>query len=93
MIIGDLNTTLEPVLDRKNYKKDNQKKSRLVINNWISENEIIDFYRFTNGNKQIWTYRVKENHDQTLTSRIDYVLGTPRISNVISDIKTHLLRI
>ena len=87
MIIGDLNTTLDPVLDRKNYKTDNHKKSRLVINNWIEENEILDFYRFTNGNEQIWTYKVKENHDQTLKSRIDYVLGTPSLSNAISDVK------
>ena len=55
MIIGDLNTTLEPVLDRKNYKTDNHKKSRLVINNLISENEILDFYRFTNGDNIFMT--------------------------------------
>ena len=70
MIIGDLNTTLDPTLDRKNQKTDNHKKSRLVINNWISENEIQDFYRFTNGSEQIWTYKVKEKHDLTLKSRL-----------------------
>ena len=48
---------------------------------------MIDFYRFTNGNEQIWTYRVKESHDQTIKSRIDYVLGTPSLSNAISDVK------
>ena len=85
MIVGDLNTTLNPVLDRKKYKTDNHKKSRMVINNWISENKIIYFYRFKNGNEQIWTYSVKESHDQTLKGRIDYVLGTPNLSNAISD--------
>ena len=49
MILRDLNTTLDPILDRKNYKTDNHKKSRMVINNWISENEMIAFYRLTNG--------------------------------------------
>ena len=58
-----------------------------VINNWIKENEILDLYRFTNGNEQIWTYKVKENHAQTLKSRIDYVLGTLSLSNAISDVK------
>ena len=29
----------------------------------------------------------KESHDQTLKSRIDYVLGTPSLSNAISDVK------
>ena len=42
MIIGDFNTTLEPILDRKNYKTNGHKKSRLVINNWISENEMLE---------------------------------------------------
>ena len=58
MIVGDLNTTLNPILDRKNYKTGSHKKSRIVINNWITNEEIIDFYRFTNANEQIWTYRV-----------------------------------
>ena len=38
MLLGELNTTLDPVLDRKNYKSDNHNKSRMVINNWITEN-------------------------------------------------------
>ena len=91
MIIGDFNTTLDPILDRKNYKTDNHKKSRLVINNWISENEMLDFFRFTNGNEQIWTYKVKEKNDQTLKSRIDYVLGTPSLANAISDENTSFM--
>ena len=40
MILGDLNTTLNPILDRKNYRTDNHKKSRMIINNCISENEV-----------------------------------------------------
>ena len=48
---------------------------------------MIYFYRFTNGNEQIWTYMVKESHDHALKGRIDYVLGTPSLSNAISDAK------
>ena len=59
----------------------------MVINNWITENEMINFQRFINGNEQIWTYRVKESHDQTIKSRIDYVLCTQSLSNAISDVK------
>ena len=59
----------------------------MVINSWISENEMIDFYRLTNGTEQIWTFRVKESHDQTLKSLIDYALGTPSLSNAISYLK------
>ena len=42
IFVGYLNTTLNPVLDRKKYKRDNHKKSSMVKNNWISENEMID---------------------------------------------------
>ena len=65
LIVGDFNAPLHPILDRKNYKTDTHKKSRLVINNWIANEEMIDFYRFTNGSDKIWTYRCKETHDQT----------------------------
>ena len=85
--LGDLNTTLHPELDRKSYKTDTHKKSRLVINNWIANEEMIDFYRFTNGSDQIWTYRCKETHDQTLKVRIDYGLGTPSLASTMSDVK------
>ena len=87
MLIGDYNTTLDPFLDRCNYKHDNHTKSRLVINSWIEASEMLDYFRLTNGYIQQWTYRVKETHDKTLKSRLDYVLGTPFLWYAISDIK------
>ena len=42
-ILGDLNTILNPTLDRKNYKTDSHKNSRMSINNWIANEEMIDF--------------------------------------------------
>ena len=89
MILGDLNTTLDPNLDRRFYKHDNHIKSRLVINSWIEANKILDFYRLLNGNMQQWTYRTKETHNKTLKSRLDYVLGTPSLCYNISDV-THI---
>ena len=53
LIVSDLNITLNPILDRKNYKTDNHKRSRMLINNWITNEEMIDFYNFTNGNQQV----------------------------------------
>ena len=32
ILMGDFNTTLDPNLDRRNYKQDNHVKSRIVIN-------------------------------------------------------------
>ena len=86
ILIGDYNTTLDPHLDRCNYKHDNHVKSRLVINSWIEASEMLDFFRLTNGNIQQWTYRVKETHNKTLKSRLDYVLGSPSLCYAISDI-------
>ena len=57
------------------------------INNGITIEEMIDFYRFTNGNEQVWTYRVKETNDKTLKGRIDYVLGTPSLASAIFDVR------
>ena len=48
---------------------------------------MIDFYIFTNGNEQIWTYMCKETHDKTLKGRINYVLGTPSLASAIFDVK------
>ena len=64
ILIGDYNTTLDPHLDRCNYKHDNHVKSRLVINSWIEASEMLDYFRLTNGNIQQWTYRVKETHNK-----------------------------
>ena len=89
LMLGDLNTTLDPNLDRRYYKHDNHIKSRLVINSWIEANEILDFYRLLNGNTQAWTYRTKETHNKTLKSRLDYVLGTPSLCYSISNV-THV---
>ena len=87
LIVGDLNSTLNPILDRKNYQTDSHKKSRMIINDWLTYEAIIDFYKFANGNKQVWTYRVKETHNKTLKGRADYVLGTPSLASGISDVK------
>ena len=86
ILMGDFNTTLDPHLDRRNYKHDNHVKSRLVINSWIEASEMLDFFRLTNGNIQQWSYRVKETHNNTLKSRLDYVIGSPSLCYAISDI-------
>ena len=46
ILIGDYNVTLDPYLDRCNYKIDNHTKSREVINSWIQREEYLDVYRY-----------------------------------------------
>ena len=48
---------------------------------------MLDFFRLTSGNIQQWTHHVKETHNKTLKSVLDYVLGTPSLCYAISDIK------
>ena len=58
----------------------------MIIINWIANEEMIDFHRFTNWNKQICSYRVTETHDKALKGRIDYELGTPSLASAIWDV-------
>ena len=41
MLIGDLNVCPDLVMDRDNYRADNRKGSRLIINSWITGEKII----------------------------------------------------
>ena len=57
LLIGDMNTTLCHVMDRWNYQTDNHRKSRAVINNWISEGEFVDTYRAFHPETESYTFR------------------------------------
>ena len=46
-----------------------------------------DYFGLTNGNILQWTYQVKESHDKTLKSRLDYVVWSLSLCYAISDIK------
>ena len=46
ILIGEFNTTLDPVLDRSNYSTDNHCKGRKVINSWINDDAYLDAYRY-----------------------------------------------
>ena len=39
ILIGDFNVTLDPYLDRTNYKMDNYTKGREVINSWLQRED------------------------------------------------------
>jgi len=46
IIIGDYNTTLDPLLDKVNYKNDDHTKTRDVINSWLMDKDFIDAFRY-----------------------------------------------
>jgi exonuclease III len=74
LLMGDLNTTLEEQLDRKNYKTDNHRRCRTVINNWIQEGDCVDVFRAFYPGRESYTYRVQGN--QIKRSRLDYALAS-----------------
>ena len=76
IIIGDFNCTLDPQADTMGYKTDPHKKSRTVINNWLTNETLIDTFRYWNPDKKTYTYRTK---DTKLRGRIDYCLTTPSL--------------
>ena len=57
IIIGDYNTTLDPILDKVNYKNDDHAKTRDVINSWLMDEDFIDSFRYLYPDEKAYTYR------------------------------------
>ena len=84
-MIGDLNVTLDPHLDRTNYKTNNHIKAREVINSWLLNEDYVDvyiyFYPYTKG------YTYKSDSDKNQKAQLDYVLVSPDLTEKIIDIQ------
>ena len=84
IITGDLNTTLDPELDRLGYTHDSHWRSREVINTWIEDdqNGLIDAYRYCNPDKRQYTY----SHDKRLRqrARLDYILMSGNLAQFLN---------
>ena len=61
LILGDFNTTMDPVKDRYGYLTDNHKKSRYVLRTWEESEELIDTYRYLNPESIGHTWRTKDH--------------------------------
>ena len=89
ILIGDFNVTLDPYLDRTNYKMDNHTKGREVINSWLQREEYIDAYRYiyptTRGFSWRWDGN-KGNPSRDLKGRLDHYL-------VIHDMLENLINV
>ena len=85
ILIGDFNLTLNPELDRVDYKYevDHHTQGKAVINTWITYEEYIDVFRYLYPNTHGYTYRNDSNKDQK--SRFDYCLVSPNLIDKISN--------
>ena len=83
IITGDLNTTLDPELDRTGYAHDSHWRSREVINTWMEDeqNGMIDAYRYCNPDKRQYTYC----HDKRFRkrARLDYILMSGNLAQFL----------
>ena len=70
MIAGDFNTTLDPVIDKWNYKTDPHSKSRIVINDWLEEDDFVDAFRVLNPDAREYTFRGSDGQ----RGRLDMIL-------------------
>ena len=77
ILIGDFNTTLDPCMDRVNYRTDGHKLSRTIINTWLSSELYVDTYRQLNPNIRDYTWQ--SDRDKTQLGRLDYCLVTPNL--------------
>ena len=85
ILIGDYNTTLDPKLDKVNYKGDDHAKSREVINSWLMDEDFIDSYRYIYPDERNYSYR--QDCDKTQKARLDYALVSPNLIDKISQVE------
>ena len=73
IISGDLNTTLDPVLDRTGYTCDNHWRTRELINSWTEDdNGLVDAYRYCNPERKQFTW--SKDKSFKIQARLDYFL-------------------
>ena len=82
IITGDLNTTLDPELDKLGYISDNHWKTREVINSWLDDDHhgLIDAYRYCNPERKQYTWKNKSLKQQ---ARLDYILISQNLAHCL----------
>ena len=84
IIAGDLNTTLDPLLDKEGYLQDDHWRSRELINSWCEDESesLIDVYRYCNPGRKQFTWRKKNYRQQ---ARLDYILVSSSLAHAIKN--------
>ena len=89
ILIGDFNVTLDPYLDRCNYRSDNHAKSRDVINSWLQREEYIDAFRYIYPTTRSYSWRWDENKgkpERDLKGILDHCLVTPDLIDSVINV-------
>ena len=88
LLLGDLNTVLDPERDRTGYVTDPHTKSRAVLEEWDNQEELIDCYRHEHPEERCYTFRTK---NQLKKARLDYAFASPPLMEHIVDIDHHYI--
>ena len=82
-IVGDLNCTLDPMLDRQGYVQDHHWQCRAIITEWTESGDLQDAFRHHNPELQSYTWRQDMKGEKA--GRIDYVLLSPGLINMMTE--------
>ena len=79
IIGGDFNTVLNTNIDKRNGRKDTHKKCRLIINNIVGINEVVDIWRIQHPDTRKYSWH--SNHKPPIFCRLDYFLISNNLIN------------
>ena len=90
ILIGDFNVTLDPYLDKTDYKTDHSHmKGRAIINSWIENEEFIDAFRYLYPESRSYSWQWDGNIRMKVDkkARLDMTLVTPSLINSIINVE------
>lgn len=71
ILAGDFNTSMDPERDLFNHKGSNHSKKRMVIQQLLQDNNLVDVWRIKNPEGRVFSWR-KPNINDVIMSRIDH---------------------
>ena len=72
IIGGDYNLVLDLEKDKKGGRRTTNKKSQILINNWMEETDLIDIWRFQHPDSRVFTWHRKRPYP--IFCRLDFFL-------------------
>ena len=83
IIAGDLNTTLDPEMDKIGYTGDDHWRTRELINSWIEDEYwgLIDAYRYCNPERKQYTW--SKDRSYKVQARLDYFLLSGNLAHFL----------
>ncbi|QQP37580.1 Hypothetical protein FKW44_017885, partial [Caligus rogercresseyi] len=88
ILVGDLNITRNPERDASGYKGSNNKANAKNIETIMVQRNLVDLGLKSDGTLPLMTFHRKTKANKTIFSRLDYVLSSYGLSNLLKEFKT-----